>query len=104
MTHPATKISIIAEKIIQADITKIVEAEGAKGYTVFEGDGKGQSPHLSSGRHTMLREFNVIKLETIVGDRSAAERIANRVADELFDRYPGIIYLEGVEVLRIARF
>ncbi len=104
MTHPATKICIIAEKIIQPQIAQIVEEEGAKGYTVYDGDGKGQSPHLSSGRHAMLREFNVMKLETIVGDRARAERIADRIADEVFDRYPGIIYLEGVEVLRIARF
>lgn len=104
MTHQATKVSIIAERIIQRDITRIVEEEGAKGYTVYEGDGKGQTSHIHSDRHSVLRDFTIVKVETITGNREIADKIADRIADELFDRYPGIVYLEAVEVLRAAKF
>jgi len=37
-------------------------------------------------------------------DRQRAEAIANRVVNECFDEYPGVMYLEDIQVCRPERF
>ena len=52
----------------------------------------------------MIDEFSNVKIEVITADRTKATRIADQVAERFFDHYSGIIYLEGVEVLRPQKF
>ena len=104
MMYPATRVSITAEKLIQEDITHIIEAEGAFGYSVFEGDGKGQ--HEMHGTHhaRIVDAFAIVKIEVVVLDRKIAEAIAEKVAHEFFEKYAGIVYLDTVEILRPTKF
>jgi hypothetical protein len=52
----------------------------------------------------VIDEFSNVKIEVITADRSKATRIADQVAERFFGNYSGIIYLEGVEVLRPQKF
>jgi len=103
-TYPAFKITIVAEKLIQDQIVAIMEAAGATGYSVFDGDGRGaQGPHPAH-RPSIVREFAIVKLESIVATRETAEAIAETVSAKFFETYPCIVYLDQVEVLRRAKF
>lgn len=104
MMHKATRVSITAEKLIQDGITGIIEAEGASGYSIFEGGGKGQHQPHARQRTPIVDEFAIVKIEVIVADRSIAEAIAEKVAHTFFAEYSGIVYLDNVEILRPAKF
>jgi len=101
----ATEITIVAERLIEDGIIRIIEAAGATGYTVLEGSGKGRH-----GLHTRERPsvpsgaFDIVKIEVIVASREKAERIAQEVLDTYFTDYAGIVYLEDVEVFRPTKF
>jgi len=102
MTHRAKKVSIVTEKLNEREIEEIVEAAGATGYTVFEGSGKGS--HGVKGRHHLVNDFALVKIEVIVGTLEVAEAIAEQVAERYFDDYAGIVYIDDVEVLRREKF
>ncbi|MHA7835261.1 MAG: DUF3240 family protein [Algiphilus sp.] len=105
MTHKATEVTIVTEKVIQDQIVAIIEAEGATGYTVIEGSGKGRHGVRTHARPSVAGDaFDIVKIEVILANRAAAERIAEQVADKLFTYYSGIVYLEEVEILRRSRF
>jgi nitrogen regulatory protein PII len=104
MTSSATKIVIITEKLILGQVTKLIESTGASGYTVVAAGGKGSRGVRSSGPAAVIDEFSNVKIEVITADRTKATRIADKVAERFFDHYSGIIYLEGVEVLRPQKF
>ena len=104
MTHTATKVSIITEKLIETGVEKICLDEGATGYTVFDGSGMGSHGLRSRDRPAVVSAFALIKIEVIVADASVAERIAEKVASTYFKDYSGIVYLDRVEVLRREKF
>jgi len=104
MTHNATKVVIITEKLLLRDVTQVIESAGAKGYTVVAAGGKGSRGTRSSGPAAVVDEFSNIKIEVITADRPAAERIAEEVAERFFANYSGIAYLEPVEILRPYKF
>jgi capsular polysaccharide biosynthesis protein len=49
-------------------------------------------------------DFSNIKIEVITMNRDIAEKIANEVAEQFFQDYSGITYLETVEILRPHKF
>jgi nitrogen regulatory protein PII len=104
MTHKAKKVVIIAEKLILERILKIVEAAGATGYTVTAAGGKGSRNVRSEDRPRVVDAFSNVKIEVILGDAPAAERIAEEVANTYFGNYSGITYLQDVEILRPHKF
>ncbi len=105
MTHRATEITIVAERLLQEGIVRIIEAAGATGYTVLEGSGKGSHGLRSRERPSVAGgAFDIVKIEVIVAGREAAERIAQEVADAYFSDYAGIVYVEDVEILRPSKF
>ena len=104
MTHKATKIVIITEKLIFDGVTKIIEDAGASGYTVVAAGGKGSRGVRSSGRPAVVDAFANMKIEVITANREMADRIADEVAAKYFENYSGITYLEEVEVLRPQKF
>ena len=104
MTAKAMKVSIVVEKLLQDGVAKIVEAAGARGYTLLEGGGKGAHHFHSTERRGLVGEFSIVKFEVIVGDRAMAEAIAEGVARTYFATHSGIVYLEEVEVLRAEKF
>lgn len=103
-THKATRISITVERVIQQGVLRIVEAAGARGYSVFHGDGKGRHHTHPVHRPAVAEGFSIVKIEVIVSDRAAADRIAEEIAAAYFEDYPGIVTLEAVEVLRREKF
>lgn len=104
MRHKATQISIITEKVFEGSILEVLEQEGAKGYTIFEGGGNG-SFHLHQSQHlSLVDEFRIVKVEAIILDRDMADRIATRLMNEYFDEQPGIVSVSDVEVFRTQKF
>lgn len=104
MIYRAKRVSIVTEKLNEREIERIVEQAGAKGYTVFEGSGKGSHGLKTRDRPSMVDAFSLVKIEVIVADRETAEAIAERVADTYFRDYAGIVYIDDVEVLRREKF
>ena len=102
--HKATKVVIITEKIILEKVAKLIEAAGARGYTVTPAGGKGSRGVRSTSQAAVIDELSNVKIEVITGSKDAANRIADEVAEQFFDNYSGITYLEEVEVLRPHKF
>jgi len=104
MMHQASRVTITAEKLIQDGLTEIIEAEGALGYSVFEGGGKGQHGLHGLLRSPIVDEFAIIKIEVVVTDRAVAEAIAEKVTKAFFADHSGIVYIDNVEILRPTKF
>ncbi|MEM7682888.1 MAG: P-II family nitrogen regulator [Planctomycetota bacterium] len=105
MFHPAAKLTIITEHFLSAQVCAILEAGGAKGYTLVSVGGKGlHHLHSMSDQATVVEGFDNVKIEVVLADRATAERIAKRVLDECFADNPGIMFLDAVEVCRSERF
>lgn len=104
MSHDASKIVIITEKIIADGVASILEREGATGYTIVAAGGKGSRGVRSATRPAIVADFSNVKIEAIVPDMDMAERIADAVAAEFFENYSGITYLEPVQILRRHKF
>lgn len=105
MFHKAIKIIVVTEKFVEREVRSVIESHGAKGYTLVSAGGKGLHHfHSTESRASVVEDFSNIKIESIVRERATAEEIAKAIMDEIFRRYPGIIYLEDVEVWREERF
>jgi len=105
MFHAATKLVIISEHFVIDDVCQIIEACGAKGYTMVPAGGKGAHHlHPTIERATVIEGFDNLKVEVILNERAKAEAIAKRVLEECFKDYPGVMYLEPVEICRPERF
>ena len=103
--HKAKKVVIIAEKMLTEKILNIIEASGARGYTVVPAGGKGaHHRHFTSERASVVDDFATVRIEVVVRDKSVAETIGNDVVEKCFGNYSGIVYLEDVEILRPAKF
>jgi len=105
MFYPATKLIIITETFISDDVCKIIDACGAKGYTLVPSGGKGlHHLHPTSDKATVAEDFANIKIEVVCSERKIAEKIAEKILQECFEDYPGVMYLENVEIMRPTRF
>lgn len=105
MFHKATKLIIVTEKFIIKEVCEIIDTCGAKGYTLVPAGGKGiHHFHATDAKASLIDDFNNIKIEVVCLDRQKAEKIAEKLMDSCFTDYPGIIYLENVEVRRSERF
>lgn len=104
MTHKATKIVIITEKLIFDGVAAIIDEAGASGYTAVAAGGKGSRGIRASGRPAVVDAFANVKIEVITASREMAEQIADTVAERYFANYSGITYLEEVEILRPHKF
>ncbi|MGB0513293.1 MAG: P-II family nitrogen regulator [Wenzhouxiangellaceae bacterium] len=102
--YKASKVVIITENMILEKVAQVIEAAGARGYTVTPAGGKGSRGVRSTGRAAVIDEFSNVKIEVIIGSKDAANRIADEVAQRFFDHYSGITYLEEVEILRPHKF
>ncbi len=105
MSEKATKVVIITEKVLFDRVAKAVEQAGASGYTVVDAGGKGSRGVRSTGnRASVAGAYDNIKMEIITRSPEKAQAIADLVREKFFKNYSGIIYLEGVEVLRPQKF
>lgn len=103
--HRAEKVVIITEKMISRGVCEILEACGATGYTIVAAGGKGsRNIRMTSDRASVIDEFANVKIEVIVNDKAMGEAIMDQVAQKYFADYPGITYIEDVQILRPAKF
>jgi len=104
MVHSATKITVIAERLLEDSITKIINGAGATGYTTVEGSGKGQHGLHGKKGALLVDAFSIIKIEFIMKDREAAIAVAETISERHFKNQSGIVYISSVEILRPNRF
>lgn len=105
MFHQATKLIVITENFKRRAVCDIIDAGGATGYTLVPAGGKGLHHfHATSDKASLVDDFANIKIEVVCRERARAEKIALRILAECFHDYPGIMYLENVEVLRPEHF
>lgn len=104
MVHKATKVTIIAEELLEEQITAKIAAAGATGYTILEGSGRGQHSTHPKNRPSVVSGFSIIKIEFVMLDRERALALADDIADTDFKSQSGIVYISEVEVLRPSRF
>lgn len=104
MFHAATKVTFVTERLLQEGIVKILEADGAKGYTVVDGAGKGEHLKRAGDRATLVSAFSIVRIEALFADRKTAETVAKDVSNRYFGQHSGIVYLSAIEVLRPERF
>jgi len=105
MFHKAIKLVIVAEKLITEGICRLIESQGGRGYTLVPAGGRGLHHfHATESRATLVEDFTEIRIEAILRDRKSAETLAQRIMEEYLENYPGIIFLEEVEILRPERF
>lgn len=104
MFHPATKVTIIAERLLQDRLIKKLEAAGAKGYTIVDGSGKGEHFTRSGDRATVVSAFSIIRIEAILSSDAQAHTVAQEIEAAFFKQYSGIVYLSPIEILRPQRF
>ena len=104
MTTKATRLVIVTEKILHKEITRIIDAAGATGYTVTAAGGKGSRNVRSSGQPLVADSYPNIKVEVITADPAVAHQIADEVAARYFDNFSGITWLDEIEVHRLHKF
>ena len=102
--HTACIVSIIAEKVIDRPLLKLLDDEGAKGYTIYEGGGNGSFHSLPSQHPALSEAMHIIKIEAIISEKDIAERIATRVVQEFFTDRPGVVYIKQAEIFRPEKF
>ncbi|MEM6328394.1 MAG: hypothetical protein AAF791_14870 [Bacteroidota bacterium] len=103
-TSKATKLSIVTEKLNEQAIERIVMEAGGKGYTVFDGSGRGSHSTKTRDRASVVGAFSLVKIEVIIADRAVADDIVDQVSAGYFGDFSGIVYLEEVEILRREKF
>lgn len=104
MAFAATTVTIIAERMLADRITRLLDESGASGYTLVEGSGKGHHLTRTHERPSIVRDFDIVRIEFVMLDSVHAREIAQQITDEYFHDYSGIIYITAAEVLRSERF
>lgn len=104
MVTPATKVTIIAENLLEQDILAVINEAGATGYTIVEGRGKGKYGLHGNRGTSVIDAFSIIRIEFVMRDRDTALHVAQTISERHFSQQPGIIYFSAVEVLRADRF
>ena len=99
--HRKKKVEIVVEAARAKAIVEMIEAAGAKGYTVVPNvSGKGNRGVRDDGHLTDV--FRNVQIVVI-----AAEAIALRIVERsqpLLENYAGIVVVSDVEVLRDEHF
>jgi len=105
MFHPATKLVIVTEHFLSQKICEIIDTCGGRGYTLVPAGGKGlHHLHPMQDKATVVEGFDNVKIEVVTHDRATADAIAERVLQDCFTDYPGVMYLEDVDICRPDRF
>lgn len=104
MFHAATKLTVIAERLLQDQLVEKLEAAGATGYTLVEGGGKGEHFTRMTKSASVVQAFSIIRIEAIFSSNEAARTVAEQIEQKFFGQYSGIIYLSPIEVLRPEKF
>lgn len=104
MFHQATKITIIAERLLQKRLIAKIEGAGASGYTIVEGSGKGEHLVRPGDRATLVKGFSIVRIEAVFAEDAVARKLATEITESFFTEYSGIVYLSPIEVIRKEKF
>lgn len=97
-TVPLTLVTMVAEPVLEAQLTARLLALGATGYTVSECHGEG-----SLGRRAGDIPGAGVRIEVVTSPEVAA-RIVDLVSQEYFPRYSVVVWLTDVAVVRGEKF
>ncbi|MDX1590762.1 MAG: hypothetical protein R3283_02290 [Balneolaceae bacterium] len=87
-------VTIVTERILEDRILRKMIDLGAKGYTLTQATGKG-----SRGVRASEWEGPDTRIEALVSDE-VADGIIGYIADNLFEHYAVIVYVQDAEVVR----
>lgn len=105
MLYPAKKVVIITEKLIAEEVSALIDASGAAGYTVTAAGGKGsREMRPTADVASVVQDFANIRFEVIVPDYAQAQSLIENVVDRYLKNYSGIAFVEHVEVVRPEKF
>jgi hypothetical protein len=104
MILPATKLTIVVERLLQPAVERLLNEAGVTGWSVFPGGGRGSHGVHRAEAAQLVREFAIVKIESVLRDRATAERLAETLTRQYLAEQPGIVWLEAVQVLRGAKF
>ncbi len=105
MFTEAKKLVVVVEQVIRDKVCSLIESHGASGYTVVDCSGKGHhGDHAGTGRALVAQGFALSRIEAIVSDRAAAERMAVALTETYLKQQSGIVYLQDAEILRPDKF
>jgi nitrogen regulatory protein P-II 2 len=91
-------VTIVTERILEDRMLRAIEALGARGYTLTQATGKG-----SRGVRASEWEGPDTRIETLVSP-AVAEAIVAHVAEEFFEHYAVIVYVQDAEVVRGEKY
>ena len=100
----ATRVSIIAERLIKDGVIDILHEEGVTGYSVFDGGGEGSHGLHPVHAPNVVDAFTILKIEVIISDRTVAETVCEKISKRFLKNQSGVIYLHEVEVMRPEKF
>lgn len=98
MTTPITLITIVAEGVLRDRLLRELLRLGARGYTVSEVHGHGQS-----GISEQFWTGAQVRIEVLVAP-AVADRIMAHLHEHYFDTYSVIAYLAEVRVARAEKY
>jgi nitrogen regulatory protein PII len=99
--HPKKRIEIVVEASCAPRILEMIEATGAKGYTLLhEVSGKGHRGVRNDSHLTDV--FRNVLIIVIAAESTAREII--RKSQPLLENYAGIVTVSDVEVVRNEHF
>lgn len=100
-THPRKRLEIWIEAPLLKRTEDILEKAGVSVFAVFDGrEGKGLSGAWSDAG---LKDVHDMRLVAAIMSEAAAETVCAQMAG-LFQRYPGVVVLSDVQVMRAERF
>ncbi|MBS3900497.1 MAG: hypothetical protein KGZ54_00550 [Dethiobacter sp.] len=98
--HKAKKVVIVTESYILDEMIQALQKLGVSAYTIMGATGKGERGlRLGNGVSSLYKN---VKIE-VVTSAEIAEKIVDKVMDDFFINYAGIIYLEDVEVVQAKK-
>lgn len=98
-THVMKLLTIVCEAYAQDAVTRLLQEEGAHGWTLFpvEGDGAG------GRRPGDIREYANIQIEAVVPPE-VSDRLLEKLARDYFPRFGMIAFDSDVRVVRGEKF
>lgn len=98
-TFPMKLVTIVCEALAREHLTRLLTEAGALGYTMFSVQGTG----AKGSRVADIEEFGNIQIEVIV-PAPVAERLLERLREDILPHFAVIVYETEVRVLRPDKF
>ncbi len=91
-------VTIVTERILEDRLLRKVQELGAKGYTLTQATGKG-----SRGVRASEWEGPDTRIQSLVS-KEVADAIVEYIAENLFEHYAVIVYVQDAEVVRGEKY